>query len=191
MKFRAFFKHLNTVNKHRWYVFKYCCKAGIPFQGLIHDLSKYSPTEFFESIKYYSGTRSPIDLCKEKNNGISYAWLHHKGRNKHHYEYWQDNFDNGTTHLRMPYKYAVESLCDRLGSSKAYNGENFSYQLAYEYWSNMIKKPIAMDDVTKYFLNSCFELLASHSIKDTVILNKHSLEDLYKIAEKEVNKKEK
>ena len=84
--------HFNLVNKHRFKVFKLCCKAGIPFRGLLHDLSKYSPTEFFESVKYYEGSYSPITNCK-KENGYSKAWLHHKGRNKHHYEYWYDYSD--------------------------------------------------------------------------------------------------
>jgi hypothetical protein len=80
--------HFNLVARHKWYVFKNCCKAGIPWQGIKHDLSKYSPIEFFESVKYYSGDRSPIDNCKDAN-GVSYAWQHHKGRNdekKHTYQ---------------------------------------------------------------------------------------------------------
>lgn len=88
------FRHFKKVCTHKHWVFYYCCKVGIPFQGLVHDLSKFSPTEFWESVKYYQGTSSPIDACK-KENGWSAAWMHHKGRNKHHYEYWQDNFDNG------------------------------------------------------------------------------------------------
>ena len=44
-------KHFNLITKHRWIVFKLCVKAGIPFRGLLHDLSKYSPTEFIESVK--------------------------------------------------------------------------------------------------------------------------------------------
>lgn len=59
------FKHLNTVCTHKWVVFKLCCKAGIPFRGLVHDLSKFSPTEFWESVKYYQGTSSPIVAAKK------------------------------------------------------------------------------------------------------------------------------
>ena len=82
-------KHFHTVNKHKWYVFIYSCKAGIPFRGFIHDLSKYSPTEFFESVKYFDGSKSPIHFAK-LDKGYSDAWLHHKGRNKHHFEYWNN-----------------------------------------------------------------------------------------------------
>ena len=75
-------KHFWLITRHKWVVFKLCCKVGEVKRGLLHDLSKYSWTEFSESVKYYNGTRSPIRECKEKN-GYSKAWLHHKGRNKH------------------------------------------------------------------------------------------------------------
>lgn len=87
-------KHFNLVMTHKFYVFKNCFKARIFWRGIKHDLSKFSPTEFCESVKYFTGDKSPIDNCK-KEKGWSKAWLHHKGRNRHHYEYWQDNFDNG------------------------------------------------------------------------------------------------
>ena len=77
------FKHFKTVMTHKMYVFLFCKEAGIPWQGIKHDLSKFSPTEFIESVKYYTGTDSPINNCK-KVNGYSEAWMHHKGRNKHH-----------------------------------------------------------------------------------------------------------
>ena len=85
--FKNYWKHFKLITKHKYYVFKNCCYAGIPLQGILHDLSKYSPTEFLESVKNYSGDRSPIDNLKDKGE-ISMAWLHHRGRNKHHWEYW-------------------------------------------------------------------------------------------------------
>ena len=123
--------HFNLVNKHRFKVFKLCCKAGIPFRGLVHDLSKYSPVEFFESVKYYNGGYSPISNCK-KENGYSKAWLHHKGRNKHHHEYWYDYAAPEKTPV-MPYKYTVEMICDTLAAGMTYQGKNWTrdYQLNY------------------------------------------------------------
>ena len=38
--------HIKTVTKHKWLVFKLCCRAGIPWRGFMHDWSKFSPTEF-------------------------------------------------------------------------------------------------------------------------------------------------
>jgi len=123
--------HFNLITKHRHKVFKLCVKAGIPFRGLVHDLSKYSWTEFSESVKYYNGTCSPIINCKN-DIGYSNAWLHHKGRNKHHYEYWYDYALNNPTPV-IPYKYTVEMICDCLAAGMTYQGKkwNKEYQLSY------------------------------------------------------------
>lgn len=132
-------KHFCIVNKHRWYVFKLSIKAGIPWRGLVHDLSKYSPTEFFESVKYYNGKRSPILVCRE-NNGYSLAWLHHKGRNKHHFEYWEELDKKKRYPVFMPYKYIVEAVCDKIAAGMAYKGKEWTQKEPFEYWSN-IEKP--------------------------------------------------
>ena len=148
MKIKNVVGHFRTVCIHRFWVCYYCFKCGLYWQGLTHDLSKFSPTEFVESVKYYTGTSSPIDLCK-KENGYSIAWLHHKGVNKHHYEYWQDNFDKGTTHLPMPYKYVLEMICDFLGAGRAYYGKSFTLEKEYEWWENNKDKKSAMNQYTK------------------------------------------
>lgn len=151
-KYLAHFLH---TCYHKWYVFQYCAKAGIWWQGIMHDLSKFSPTEFIESGKYYDGYISPIVKCKEEC-GVSYAWLHHRGRNPHHWEYWVDELDEGMEAKLMPYKYAVEMLCDYLGAAKAYMGKNFSYLKELEWWYNKRKKIIlhpAIDD----FITICLE----------------------------------
>ena len=146
------FKHFGKICKHKWWVFYYCCKAGIPWRGIKHDMSKFSPTEFWESVRYYQGNRSPIDACKE-DKGVSKAWMHHKGRNPHHYEYWQDNFDQGGAPVKMPFHDAVEMLCDYLGAGRAYMGKNFTYQKEYEWWCNKVSKPIAMHPDTQAFID--------------------------------------
>ena len=66
MKILNIFKHINLVFHHKWLVFKLCCKIGIPWRGFTHDWSKFSPIEFWESVKYYDGHKSPITVCKEK-----------------------------------------------------------------------------------------------------------------------------
>lgn len=126
--------HLRTVLKHKYMVFIHCVKAGIPVQGFLHDMSKFSPTEFFPSVKYFTGHRSPTELERE-NNGFSKAWMHHKGRNLHHYEYWTD-YDFRTKQLmsvKMPIKYVKEMFCDRLAASKVYLGKKYtdSHPLSY------------------------------------------------------------
>ncbi len=139
-----FFGHLRTITKHRHAVIRHCFKAGIGFQGLFHDLSKYSPTEFLVGIKYYRGYKSPNDV-ERATHGYSTAWLHHQGRNKHHFEYWRDY--DVKTHLvapvKMPIRYVKEMFCDRLAASKIYMGEKFTQSHPIEYFKMGKAKEIA------------------------------------------------
>ena len=156
---KKFFGHLRTVNKHRRYVRKYCFMAHLYWQGLTHDLSKYSPTEFFESVKYYQGNRSPIDACKEEN-GFSKAWQSHRGKNSHHRERWTDYYDKGTACVPMPYKYAAEMLCDYLGAGKAYHGAAFSYNDEFRWWEEQLNKNICIHPMTAKFITLALTDLA-------------------------------
>ncbi len=170
-----FFRHLHTINKHRFIVFKLCCRVGIPWQGLLHDLSKYSPTEFFESIKYYTdGSESPILNCK-KNNGYSKAWLHHKGRNKHHSEYWVDLAAPNKTPV-IPFKYALEMVCDRIAASKTYKKKKYSDMSPYYYWNKNRDKEM-MNKKIQGFLTEVFELLGAYGEKK--VINKKYLLNIY------------
>ena len=87
--------HLKTVHRHRALVRKYCFRLGLYWQGLTHDLSKYSPTEFIPSFRYFQGDRSPNDMQRYKF-GYSSSWMHHKGRNRHHFEFWTDYDPKGS-----------------------------------------------------------------------------------------------
>ena len=157
-----FTSHLKTVMTHRKWVRHYCFKAGLYWQGLTHDLSKYNPVEFFESVRYYQGTRSPIDACKEAN-GYSKAWLHHRSHNKHHREYWTDYYDKGCYSLIMPYKYAAEMLCDFLGAGRAYMGDKFSYWAEYKWWEAQLKKNICIHPAIAHFITSTLLECSRHS----------------------------
>ena len=125
----------------------------------------------FESVKYYQDNISPIDACK-KENGWSSAWMHHKGRNKHHYEYWQDNFDNGGTPIEMPMKYKKEMLCDYLGAGRAYYGKEFTYMKECTWWQNKVKKPLAMYPNDKEFIDVWLRRLVNDSDNILGILRK-------------------
>ncbi|MGM9972917.1 MAG: DUF5662 family protein [Clostridiaceae bacterium] len=128
-------KHFLTITKHRHKVMEHCFKAGIPIRGLLHDLSKYSLTEFIPGARFYQGFRSPNDAERECL-GYSTAWMHHKGRNKHHFEYWTDI--NKKTHryepVEMPLKYVKEMFCDRLAASKIYKGKEYNNRGPLQYW---------------------------------------------------------
>ena len=129
------FKHFKTITKHRHLVMKGCFKCGIPWQGLKHDLSKYSPTEFFAGCRYYTGTRSPNE-GERREKGYSAAWLHHKGRNRHHFEYWNDVDLQSRMYapVQMPYRYLAEMVCDRVAASKVYKGKDYTSSSALEYF---------------------------------------------------------
>ena len=115
---KNFFGHLKTVLKHKWIVFKLSIKAGIPIRGLLHDMSKFSPVEFWESVKFYQGgKKSPLAVSREVL-GYSKAWLHHKGRNKHHLEYWYD--EDLREQPIVPFKYCLEMVCDKLSACIVY-----------------------------------------------------------------------
>ena len=134
--FQKFIGHFSTITRHRHQVIKHCAKAGILWQGLKHDLSKYSPTEFIPGVKFYTGTKSPNE-GERKAYGYSLAWMHHKGRNRHHYEYWYDY--NVETHkyepMKMPFRFVAEMFCDRLAACKIYNGKRYKETDAIEYFN--------------------------------------------------------
>lgn len=119
-------KHFRTVIKHKNTVFIHCIKAGIPVLGLMHDLSKFSPSEFYPGAKYFLGDKSPTELERSRI-GYSSAWMHHKGRNRHHFEYWFD-YNPQTrkmTAVKMPLKYVKEMFCDRVAAGKVYRGAEY------------------------------------------------------------------
>lgn len=159
------FKHFGTVTKHRFIVFAHSLRAGIPWRGLVHDLSKYTPTEFIPGAKYYKGTRSPIGV-ERKDNGYSAAWLHHKGRNRHHYEYWMDYSPALDTYVpvEMPTKYVIEMFCDMLAANKVYKGKSHSDSDAIEYFYSH-KMDVKMHENSAKLLETLFMVLAQQGEK--------------------------
>ena len=152
MKIRNLFKHITLVIRHKHKVFIHCVKCGLIFRGIVHDLSKFSPTELFESAKYFQGNRSPIGVCR-RATGVSYAWLHHKGRNKHHIEYWYD--PECSIMPMMPYKYAVECVCDKLAATYVYAGGKYENHLPLLHW-NKHGKRVTGNPRTMEFIEAVF-----------------------------------
>lgn len=120
-------KHFKTITCHRHLVMKHCFQVGLYRRGLLHDLSKYGWTEFRVGVRYYQGTRSP-NAAEREAEGYSTAWMHHKGRNKHHYEYWTD-----LAPVPMPTEYLVEMVMDRIAACKVYRGADYGDGDALEY----------------------------------------------------------
>lgn len=136
---KQFLGHLHTINHHKWLVTRDCIRVGLISQGLKHDLSKYAPIEFFAGVKYYEGgKRSPINREKEEK-GYSQGWLHHKGRNRHHFEYWIDYCigEDGKPYMggcKMPLRYVAEMFCDRIAACRTYLKDKYTDAAPYDYY---------------------------------------------------------
>lgn len=128
-------KHFKTITKHKLLVMDGCFRVGLYRQGLAHDLSKYAPTEFLTGVRYYQGDKSP-NAAEREEKGYSEAWMHHKGRNRHHYEYWTDM--NLTTKryesVPMPRRFLAEMVMDRRAACIVYEGDAYTPASALNYY---------------------------------------------------------
>lgn len=162
-------KHFKTITHHKWLVAKGCFRVGLYRQGILHDLSKYSPTEFMVGVKYYQGTRSPNNAERE-SIGYSSAWLHHKGRNRHHYEYWIDyssrNIPGGMIPVPMPDRFIAEMVMDRIAASKVYKGAAYTDASPLEYYRQGTELA-PLHPYTKENLELLLKLLAEKGEKET------------------------
>ena len=172
MKYIHVKEHFCTITRHKLLVMHYCFAVGMYKQGLLHDLSKYGPTEFLAGCRYYQGTRSPNNEEREEN-GVSLAWLHHKGRNRHHYEYWIDykplemRGDEFLTGMYMPTKYVVEMFFDRLSACRNYQGENYTCRSALIYYENGPANGYIHPD-SRRLLEHLLKMLAEHGEEKTL-----------------------
>ena len=164
--------HFKTITHHKNLVLVDCFKVGLYRQGLLHDLSKYSPVEFWVGCKYYQGTESPNN-AERRQVGYSSAWLHHKGRNKHHLEYWIDyDGSNTSTHhaviggMKMPVRYVCEMFVDRVCASKNYQKEAYTQESALRYY-NKGRESYLLHEDTRALLEYLLTMLAVRGEKET------------------------
>ena len=136
-------KHFKTITKHKWLVLCGCFRVGLYWQGITHDLSKYSPVEFWNGARYYQGFKSP-NAAERDDKGFSEAWMHHKGRNRHHYEYWTDmnRETRNYTAVPMPRKYLVEMVMDRRAACMTYQGDAYRDDSALKYLERSLEKEL-------------------------------------------------
>ena len=162
-------KHFKTITHHKYLVMKGCFAVGLYKQGLTHDLSKYSPSEFLVGARYFQGDRSPNNAEREEK-GYSSAWLHHKGRNKHHYEYWIDysirEVPGGIAPVEMPVPYVAEMLMDRIAASKVYKGNKYTDAYPLLYFQSAKEIPI-MHEHTRKLLLRLLTMLAKQGEEKT------------------------
>lgn len=162
-------RHFKTITHHKLLVMRSCFRIGLIRQGLMHDLSKYSPTEFFVGAKYYQGDRSPNNAERE-DIGYSSAWLHHKGRNKHHYEYWIDystrTVPGGMAPVPMPVKYIAEMMMDRIAACKVYHKDDYTDSNPLQYYESG-KDPAPLHEKTRVLLEFLLWMLSDKGEKET------------------------
>ena len=169
MKLANIWGHLCTITHHRHMVMRFCFCVGLYRQGLLHDLSKYSWTEFRVGCKYYQGTRSPNNAEREET-GYSRAWLHHKGRNRHHYEYWIDYSmkpGEGMIGLEMPVNYVVEMFLDRIAASKIYERDAYTDRSPLRYYERGAAE-MMIHPKTRKLLRHLLEMLAEKGERKTL-----------------------
>lgn len=163
-RLKYMWKHLKNVTKHRWVVMRQCAKCGYFWQGLVHDLSKLSRAEFASSARYFQGNRSPIEAEKAAR-GYSKAWLHHKGRNPHHWEYWTD-FDETDGHVianKIPYRYVVEMVCDWIGAGMVYSQGKWTQSDPLDYYDK-VRKGRHLHEETELLLRFFLEVIKDYGL---------------------------
>ncbi|MBQ9897882.1 MAG: catalase [Ruminococcus sp.] len=167
MLFTNFKGHFGTICQHRHQVMKHCFRAGIFWRGITHDLSKFSPTEFIPGVLYFQGDRSPNEREREVE-GCSKAWMHHKGRNRHHFEYWTD-YSTVTKKLepiKMPDVYIFEMFCDRVAASKTYNKDTYTDSMPLAYFLRAKPRRI-IEKETSEKLECLLQMLADKGEEET------------------------
>ena len=164
---RKIIGHFHTITHHRHLVRRGCFRVGLYYQGLTHDLSKYSPTEFWTGVCYYQGTRSP-NAAEREEKGYSEAWMHHKGRNKHHFEYWTDLSPETRTYepVDMPVKYLCEMVSDRIAACKTYQGAAYTDASPLQYLDRA-KESRLVHPKTMKRLRFLLTMLAERGEKET------------------------
>ena len=166
--------HFKTITQHKCVVMKECFAVGLYKQGLLHDLSKYTPEEFLTGIRYYQGTRSP-NAAEKEALGYSRAWLHHKGRNKHHYEYWIDldvDKSQGLKGMKMPVNYVVEIFLDRVAASKTYNKGHYQDRDSLDYYKKS-RQFMTIHPDSRKLLERLLVMLSRYGEKKTMWYIKH------------------
>jgi len=117
-------QYLKYLIRHKWHVLVECCKCGLPWAGIVHDLSKFLPSEWVPYRNYFYD-RPPLPSTgyihkTGVDERFDRAWLKHIHRNPHHWQWYILHEDDGPVKvLEMPLRYRMEMLCDWKGAGKA------------------------------------------------------------------------
>jgi hypothetical protein len=164
-----FLNYLGYIIRHKWFVFIECWRMGVPFRGLMHDISKFRPSEFVPYMKKFWGPECKSindlhgdDLRKALGNGyykekvkedFDYAWLHHQRRNRHHWQYWVMKKDVGPLEpLDIPEDVIREMIADWAGAGRAIKG-----YIEIVDWYEKNKDKIIVTNHTRIRINKLIE----------------------------------
>ncbi len=191
-------QHIKTINHHKKLVMQGCFRLGLYWQGLTHDLSKYTWPELRIGIRYYMNDQSPHN-GERREYGYSTAWLHHKGRNRHHAEYWidytadPDPEDRHVAGMKMPVRYVIEMFVDRISASKNYRRDKYKDSDPLEYYEKRKSYMVVHEDTRKQ-LEILLHMLAEKGEAETFafirrhVLRNNHLEKLQHIFRKRCGK---
>jgi len=171
-------RYLSYLIRHKWFVFVAGLRVGrIPLWRLvIHDWSKFMPSEWFPYVDYFYGDYPPWDLAKlwpgyggrtKESVALSFdrAWLHHQHHNPHHWQHWILRNDDGSTKpLAIPVHFAREMVADWMGAGRAITGK---WDAANWYLKNRDK--IVMHEDTRYLVEELLDVKSS-AVTDSVKL---------------------
>ena len=119
-----YIKYLDYLLRHKYYVMKECFSEGLYWRGLMHDMSKFLPSELFPYANHFtSDIKEDGDDYKSVDTGdkeFDFAWLSHQKKNKHHWQWWILLGDEGgLIAMEMEEPYLIEMICDWQGAGKA------------------------------------------------------------------------
>jgi hypothetical protein len=139
---KVYWRYFLYVIEHKLNVLIECWKERLYIQGILHDLSKFSPAEFIPyARKFYSD--------KETNEmEFRYAWLHHQHKNKHHWNYWVVDQVKREA-VPMPRKYFLEMICDYRSFSRKWGSGKGDKTLSERLIQNLLSERVILHPETK------------------------------------------
>jgi hypothetical protein len=119
-----YWSHLKYTIRHKYHVMVACTKEGMILRGILHDLSKFTPSEFTGYANFFfnpDGSRKEdLDANSEEiKRAFGDAFLHHQTSNAHHWQYWIKRTNGHTVVNPMPADIAAEMICDWIGAARA------------------------------------------------------------------------
>ncbi len=164
---KQYIQYMKYVLRHKWYVMNECFRNRLYWQGIIHDLSKFLPSEFVPYAEYFHnkdgsskvvrGATGYYQAAETGDPEFTVAWLFHQNRNPHHWQFWILALDDGgILSVPMPEKYAKEMVCDWVGAGKAqghFSPPDDPYNTTVSWYAKNKNKMVLHKDTREYVEN--------------------------------------